>query len=832
MALFSSSVQDALRKLERGQMASSAERDELLQAVVDNASSLKAKDVIWMLFRPDKAVRGACIKVLQTTPTLDTVDIFLNECRGKPEAALRAASAVLFELNIRGVENHLAERLKDKEEHIQDAVRNVVLGAPVTSRALVPLLWRLVATATGPDRFAFLDRLAAFDLEAGSLKAWQKLATDDDRTVREKALTVLAERSPETSVDLMVAELPRVSNATQERLITALTTMAGSRGVNFADQILPLMASGDSGTRSAVLKILIGMPQQAELIKRYISFSKTLAGWARDRALDSMKEFGPELIEHIIELLHDANEEVRAAALVVAGSFDDRRIVPATIALLKDPDWWVRITAADTLGHLGDALAVDALIEVLGDPDTRWAAVEALGRIGDTRSLQALGNLLRDPAAEVRIEVLLALRNFQHPKILGVLRQVAANDPDRGVRARALEIAQQVAERDQVGMADSEQLRNAAYRVEAKEAGEPRLHAMLVGTRGQAASDLHLAVSVPPMIRLGADLVPIKGDALTAQETEAMILEILTKAQRERLERDKQVDFCYWVPRAGRYRGNVFYDHRGLNGAFRVIPEQTPTLADIGLPGHLAEIADYHQGLVVICGPAGSGKSTTLAALVNLFNETRYDHILTMEDPVEFVHPFKNCLVNQREVGTHTGSFARALRAALREDPDVIVIGDLRDNETVSLALTAAETGHIVLGTLNSTTAHKAIDRLISSFSAQEQPQVRASLSESLKFVIAQKLIPGKGDRRRVAVFEVLRGTMSVGNMIRDEKTFQIPSAMQMGRSLGMQTFDGALRELVRSDLIDAETAYMAAESKQDFETMVSPEFLESQTFV
>jgi twitching motility protein PilT len=269
-----------------------------------------------------------------------------------------------------------------------------------------------------------------------------------------------------------------------------------------------------------------------------------------------------------------------------------------------------------------------------------------------------------------------------------------------------------------------------------------------------------------------------------------------------------------------------------LNGVFRVIPEQPPTITEIGLPGHLAEIADYHQGLVLICGPAGSGKSTTLAALVNLFNETRHDHVLTMEDPVEFVHPFKNCLINQREVGSHTGSFSRALRAALREDPDVIVIGDLRDNESVSLALTAAETGHIVLGTLNSTTAHKAIDRLISSFSAEEQPQVRASMSESLKFVIAQKLVPGKGDHRRVAVFEVLKGTMSVANMIRDEKTFQIPSAMQMGRTQGMQTFDDALRELVRTNQITPEAAYMAAEAKQEFEALVSNEFLETQTFV
>jgi len=249
-------------------------------------------------------------------------------------------------------------------------------------------------------------------------------------------------------------------------------------------------------------------------------------------------------------------------------------------------------------------------------------------------------------------------------------------------------------------------------------------------------------------------------------------------------------------------------------------------MVELGLPAHLAEIADYHQGLVLVCGPSGSGKSTTLAALVNLFNETRSDHVVTMEDPVEFVHPFKNCLINQREVGTHTQSFARALRAALREDPDVIVIGELRDNESVSLALTAAETGHIVLGTINATSAAKAIDRIISSFPVEEQPQIRASVSESLKYVIAQRLMPSKQPHKQVAAFEVLKGTTTIANLIRDEKTYQIYSAMQIGKSHGMQTFDEALRDLLRREQITAETAYLASVKKEDFEALVSPEFL------
>ncbi len=274
----------------------------------------------------------------------------------------------------------------------------------------------------------------------------------------------------------------------------------------------------------------------------------------------------------------------------------------------------------------------------------------------------------------------------------------------------------------------------------------------------------------------------------------------------------------------------MFLDHRGFNGVFRVIPEQPPTIHDIGLPGHLEEIAAHHQGLVLVCGPSGCGKTTTLAALVNLFNETRQAHVITLEEPVEFVHPFKNCLVNQREVGTDTQSYARALRGALSEDPDVIVIGDLRDNEAMALALTAAETGHIVLGTLSSTTAPKAVDRVITSFPA------RRATADSHGFgriaEVRRRPAPpaGRGTRDQVAIFEVLKGTMSVTNLIRDEKTYQLQSAMQLGRLLGMQTFDDALRELVRAKKISGESAYLHASNREDFEALVSDDFLESRT--
>ncbi len=824
MAIFQSDARTLLKRLADKSYRSTQERDQLL-AQLGTVEGLRARDVGWMLFRPDRSYRDAAVGVLKRVADPETADVVVGECKGKPEAAVRAGATTLFALGIPGTEQRLAALAVQGPPAAQETVRRLLLDAPV-SPALAPVLWQLAGTGRVQERLAFLARLATGTPDPQGLARWQQLARAPEKAIREKALTVLAQQNPQGSVDLLVEQLPLVEYATQQILVDALTRTAASQGPAFAEKLLPLMAAGDAATRSAVLKILTGLPDRREIVKRYIVFSKTLAGWARDRALESMRAFGGDLLEPTVELLSDPDDEVRAAALQVATSFEDPRIVPATIGLLKDPDWWIRITAAETLGRLGDPQAVPPLIEALQDPEARWSAVEALGHIGDLRAAPALSDLLEDPAPEVRIEVIQALAHFNHPQMIDFVRNVAKNDPSRWVRARALDLVQEMAARFDTPVADEEALKKAALAAKAGQ-GEPKLNALLVATRNSGASDLHLSVDQPPVLRVAADLLRAQGESFSAAQTEGLLREILSESQWETLSQAKQLDFCYFVPNAGRYRGNIFVDQKGLNAVFRVIPERPPTVAEIGLPGHLAEIGDYHQGLVIVCGPSGSGKSTTLAALVNLFNETRHDHVLTMEDPVEFVHPFKNCLVNQREVGSDTESFARALRAALREDPDVIVIGELRDNESVSLALTAAETGHIVLGTLNSTSAAKAIDRLIGSFPADEQGQVRTGLSESLKFVIAQRLIPAKEHRKQVACFEVLKNTLAVGNMIRDQKTYQIPSAMQIGRSQGMQTFDEALKSLLSDSRITGETAYRAATKKEEFESFVSRSFIE-----
>jgi twitching motility protein PilT len=827
MALFSSEVKDTIKRLANKEFATTDERDELLVRLA-SADGLKARDLVWMLFRPDRALREAGAKLLQRLRDPDTLDVFLVEMKAKPDAAMRAATIAFFALGLPGIEARLGQILSAPEtketRELQQLARRLVVEMP-PSKGVEGLLWLVESTAVD-DRQAVIDKLALLDVDPRSVPRWQALVRDSDRAVADKAIEVLATRAVASSVPLLVEQLPRAGYTTQQVIVDALRRLAAGQGAAFVDVLLPLIAAGEASTRTSVLKVLVGIGDHHEVIKRYVNFARTLPGFIRDRAIEALRDFGEELIEPLIELLADADDETRAAAIGIASVFDDPRLVPSTIPLLKDPDWWMRIAAADTLGRLKDRRAVEPLIAALADPDVRWPAVEALGRIGDPRALNALGQMLSDPQPNVRIEVLQALKNFDHPQVPQVLTKIATTDPNRNVRAHALDVLDELTRGDAAKAQSLASVRAQAMQARSAQ-GEPRLHTFLINTRNSGASDFHLSVGQPPIVRIASELLRAQAEPFTAEQTESMLREVLTEAQWATLQSQQQLDFCYMIPQAGRYRGNVFIDHRGYHGVFRVIPEKPPTIHELGLPAHLAEIADYHQGLVLICGPSGSGKSTTLAALVNLFNETRSDHVLMMEDPVEFVHPFKNCLINQREVNTHTRSFARALRAALREDPDVIVIGELRDNESISLALLAAETGHIVLGTLNSTSAPKAIDRILSSFPVDEQPQIRASISESLKFVIAQRLLPAKEGRKQVACFEILKGTANIGSMIRDEKTYQLYSAMQVGRAAGNQTFDEALKDLVRRDLITAETAYMAALKKEDFEALVSADFLE-----
>jgi len=334
----------------------------------------------------------------------------------------------------------------------------------------------------------------------------------------------------------------------------------------------------------------------------------------------------------------------------------------------------------------------------------------------------------------------------------------------------------------------------------------------------QGGSDLHLAANSAPMLRLRGDLSKVDTPPLKAADIETMINEILSAPQKAELGAKKMLDLSIKVNGLGIFRVNVFYQRFGISAVFRALAERPPTLEDLRLPNICKTACNYPNGLVLVTGPTGSGKSTTLAAMINHINENYRQHILTLEDPIEFHHETKKCMVNQRQLGNHFTSFASALKAALREDPDVILVGEMRDPETIALAITAAETGHLVFATLHTNSAAKTIDRMLDSFPAEQQPQIRSMLSESLRAVISQKLVPTADRKGRLCVHDILVNTAAIANLIREGKTFQIPSSMQTGRKDGMQLMDAALLEAARSGHVIGIDAWEAANDKAAFQ--------------
>jgi twitching motility protein PilT len=336
------------------------------------------------------------------------------------------------------------------------------------------------------------------------------------------------------------------------------------------------------------------------------------------------------------------------------------------------------------------------------------------------------------------------------------------------------------------------------------------------------ASDLHLVVGAPPQLRVRGELLTVEGYGdLTPEDTRELVFGILTNEQRQKLEVQWEIDFSYAVPGLSRWRVNAFFQRGVVGAAFRIIPEKIRPLSDLSVPDAVYTLCDLPRGLVLVTGPTGSGKSTTLAGMIDVINEQRNEHILTVEDPIEFIHQHKNCIINQREVGADTDGFARALKSALRQDPDIILVGEMRDLETIQTALTAAETGHLVFGTLHTNSAAKTVDRIIDVFPPHQQAQVRVQLASSLQGVLTQTLIPTKDGQGRVVGCEIMIPNGAIRNLIREGKIFQIPSVMQTSQGEGMQTLDAALATLVRSNQIHREEALKRCHEPEEFKRLL-----------
>ncbi len=844
MALFQFGKKEPLARLKGRDWASESEREALIEEGVSGTRDCEA--LIELLYVDDPSVRRASIRRIKALGASGaTIDAFVKVSRDKPGNTVGAIALALTRVLSDDALDRAIRHLDSKDMNSRKAAEAFVLAAPLDRRGL-GLAERWLEGGDAHRALKIMESVARGSQEGtadpAAVKALVERALDHpDEQVRQVAWQVMAERGQPEDLPIFIDAVGRETYSNQKLLAEAIGELARRGSAEVTDTILPLLGSTNAVLRTTAVNVLRRLRDPDAVIRRFVAASRTMAPMVRERALQTLGELGERLIEPLLGLMDDEDPEVAMLAITMASTLgEDRRMARPLIKALGAREWWVQATAAETLGTLGEPAAVEPLAALLKDADTVWTAIGALATTaitmharGDTsQSLQALGPLMimlkagqrgsqvkqDEEAADLRLEIINGLRPLATERILGILRKVAQDDSDPRVRAEALSTASAMAKALGTGLEGERELREG-LRASGPEVALRGINAWLSRARKEGASDLHVAAEQQVMIRRTGRLSPLDGDKILPAEAAArLIRDLLTDEQAAIVARTGQLNLSYTVEGAGRFRANIFSDYHGLNAVFRVIPDDLPTIQSIGLPPRLADVQYWHQGLLLVCGASGSGKTTTLTALINLINETRESHIVTIEDPIEYVHASRRSLVNQRELSTHTRSYARALRGALRQDPDVIVVGEMNDAETVALAMEASETGHLVIGTLNCVRAETAIDRVVGSFSQDEQNQVRLALSESLKAVVAQRLVPTADGASMAAAFEVIMVTSQVSSLIREGKTTMIQSAMQTGQAHGMQTFDDALVNLVRAGRITADAAMARASDKKLFE--------------
>ena len=653
---------------------------------------------------------------------------------------------------------------------------------------------------------SFIELLA----ESGTERAFnilrRKLREGPD-SVRKAVLVALEKVGTEAVLPLLVDALASPKIVVRTVAADVISKLGKSGKVDVAKAIIWLLRSRDPNVRRMAAEIANEVAETVrEMAPRLLSFLTDEDWWVRERVMDALaKMWLSGLTRHLVAFLKDPSDAVRRFAVGALRRVCDPDAIGALVrTALDDSDWLVRESAVSALAALKDKRAIPYLLKMLdGQPDLRLAVIDALVEIGSLESASNIAECVSDEDPDVRLATVGALKSLGSAKLAPQVRSLEA-DPNHHVRLAARELLQRWA---------------IGGRATAAVAGDSPLETLLAKLNELGGDDLIVAPGRRPAMKCMGSISPIGDEVLTVEQVQGLLVDLLTPTQRDMLADGRDVDLSYDAKLTkARFRANVFFQMTGVAAVFRSIKNTISDLDSLGLPPVVCKLAELKHGLVLVGGATGAGKSTTLAALINYINETRTRHIVTIEDPIEIVHERKMSLINQREVGTHTSSFDHALRATLRKDPDVILIGEMRDLETMSFAVTAAETGHLVFATVHTVSAPKSVDRIINAFPSKQQSQVRAMLADTLQAVVCQHLIRRKDGAGRVLAVEVMTGNEAVAAMVRKGKTYQLPSVIATHGEVGMQSMDSQLLDLVQRDIITPEEGFMRAADKGAFE--------------
>ncbi len=632
--------------------------------------------------------------------------------------------------------------------------------------------------------------------------------------IRKEVLATLERIGKDEVLPPLVEALGHRQQSVRNQAVEVLSKLSQTGKIDVARVIIWLLHSSNVDVRRMAVEVARKVPDpEAKLWPKLLGFLRDEDWWVRERVKDALVEMaGKQLTTHMVAYLGDPYDVVRRFAVDVLIRIGDPQALGALVKTAReDDDWWTREKAVEAMAELKDQRAIPYIIDLMRkEQEVRLVCIDALKDLEAKDAAPYVCEQLKDPDVDVKKAALKCLEAFGSTEFEGKVQPLLAEpDPLVARAARELLLHWNVSLSTQY-TATSDKATSF-------------LDKMLLTVVSSEADDLILASDRTPYMKRLGKTVPISETQLTHDQIKALLTPHLTLTQFEALTAMKDVDFSYEVRSDGsRFRVNVFRTYSGLAAVFRVIKGKLPELDQLGLPPIVKSFGDLKYGLVLVGGPTGSGKSTTLAALIDYINRTSDRHVISLEDPIEVVHDSKKGLVNQREVGTHAQSFREALRSTLREDPDVILVGEMRDLPTIDFAVTAAETGHLVFGTLHTVSADTSIDRLLNAYPSKEQSQVRVTLAENLKAVLCQYLIRRKDKKGRVLATEIMLNNDAIANLIRKGKTYQIPSTIATGSEQGMQLMDNQLMHLYRVGSISAEEAYMKANSKKEFEELVS----------
>ncbi len=772
------------------------------------------------------------VAVLQ--PLVDRLDDGSWRVRAEAAKALEAHSALL------PVANMLQEALKGQSENVTFwalKILSKILGAG----ALEPMKSFLSCQ----DNRLRYSAIAALDDIEDDLAVPLLIACLDDPSwiVRKQAAERLLKRGARIENFLKNA----FRDGSHDVKFWSIKVLAQVRGKGRLDTYASLLISGREDLKYYGITAL-GEVREPEAVTLLVNCFRDPSWGIREYASEQLAQMGDYPLSHLSAGINNECDDVkywaiktlarignpaavqlglclssqdritRMYAIEAAAEVDSEAINAAAVERLNDPDWQIRRKAAEILAKRGPSAVRRILPRLDEDNDNyHYWSRHILEQIPGT-GLKELMAMVEDGSPELRKKIFLftgtlddaALKTLMESPPPEVRKAVMSFEPARKKSPSELAAATAAEMTGQLVLSESDE-----------SSGLDRLLRHLHDAGG---SDLHLNVGAAPSVRIHGELQAIPGEPILSEKlSDDLLTSFLNDTQREKLEQDWSIDFSYEIPDIARFRVNLFRERQGLNGVFRLIPVRIASIEELRLSKVFKELCKMNQGLILVTGPTGSGKSTTLAAMVDNMNSTRHDHIITIEDPIEFVHDHRRCLISQREVSQHARSFASALRSSLREDPDVILVGEMRDLETISLAITASETGHLVLGTLHTTNASQTIDRMIDVFPPHQQPQVRSQLANSIAAIIAQRLLPRKDRPGRVAIHEILLRTPAVQNLVREGKSEQLFSVMQLNREIGMQTFDDELIENVKLGEVEYGLALEYAYDRKSFEAACNP---------